>query len=517
MSTKLQSSFDALSRVIEQFESDGNTVRQVEATTSTTKSETGAELLTATISMPLSPQLQSIDADDADTDADVNVECERTIDFTPVTAELTDNRVCVSYTVPSIQSPETDIPVGIQPIGAEVLDGEVIMRIEVTIGQNCADMYSTPDASDAIKSHLSERGEKDDPSNDSTQERDMSWRSSESARSPPSPEGVFGGSVTSSDTTIHSADSSTTTSDTDECQTDNSGDTVESELSQVRDDSVPPYEDETYLQRLYEMCDTFSEMSDRIELDVAGETVRRYMIEAGVHSPTRYDNTDDSSDDEETEAEAETQTQTESENKVIESEPTPDNIGQIGHKRTNTNTTTHSTSTSTRTSAGVSADSGDEIATADAADVDVDTDIQTQTQTPQTQAHTARSGVPGSTIETLSIPDEQLVTDGAGLPSDLEISDIVDAVVGARTVYEVQRRLGIEYRQTRDLLDQLDILDLVLRRLSGGPDPDRGVSYEAIAARIQQCAQTRSDSETSTHTCSGSSSGVSAVGVDTSK
>jgi hypothetical protein len=40
MSTKLQSSFDALSRVIEQFESDGNVVRQVEATTSTTKMNT---------------------------------------------------------------------------------------------------------------------------------------------------------------------------------------------------------------------------------------------------------------------------------------------------------------------------------------------------------------------------------------------------------------------------------------------------------------------------------------------
>ncbi|WP_276682277.1 hypothetical protein [Haloquadratum walsbyi] len=79
----------------------------------------------------------------------------------------------------------------------------------------------------------------------------------------------------------------------------------------------------------------------------------------------------------------------------------------------------------------------------------------------------------------------------------------------------MQRRLGIEYRQTRDLLDQLDILDLVLRRLSGGPDPDRGVSYEAIATRIQQCAQTQS--KTSAHTRSGSSSGVSAAGVDADK
>jgi len=41
------------------------------------------------------------------------------------------------------------------------------------------------------------------------------------------------------------------------------------------------------------------------------------------------------------------------------------------------------------------------------------------------------------------------------------------------------------------------------------------VSYEAIATRIQQCAQTQS--KTSAHTRSGSSSGVSAAGVDADK
>ena len=494
MSTKLQSSFDALSRVIEQFESDGNVVRQVEATTSTTKSEADAELLTATISMPLLPQLESTDA--TDEHIDTGSESEYGIDSTPIAAEMTDEHICVSYTIPSIQPPKIDTPVKMRPTDAEILDGDAVIRIAVTIGEDTANAESSSDVADTIASALGVRndeskgegeGESESESNgDNTQMGERSWRSSGSSQSPSSAEGVFGGSVISANDGANSTDDSAVIADTDACQTDAADVTVEDELSQVRDDSVPPYEDETYLQRLYERCNTFSEMSDRIELDVAGETVRRYMIEAGVHSPTKYNNTDNTDQSKKTDSQGK---------EVVESEPTSDDIGRIGSEHTNSDTHTDAL-------ANVSTGS---------------TDQEVANTNPNEQTHTPRPDVTGKDdrIETLSIADEQLVTDGAGLPSNLEIADVIDAVVGSRTVYEVQRRLGIEYRQTRDLLDQLDILDLVLRRLSGGPDPDRGVSYEAIATRIQQCAQTQS--KTSAHTRSGSSSGVSAAGVDADK
>ena len=496
MSTKLQSSFDALSRVIEQFESDGNVVRQVEATTSTTKSEADAELLTATISMPLLPQLESTDA--TDEHIDTGSESEYGIDSTPIAAEMTDEHICVSYTIPSIQPPKIDTPVKMRPTDAEILDGDAVIRIEVTIGEDTANAESSSDVADTIASALGVRNdeskgegegesESESESNgDNTQMGERSWRSSGSSQSPSSAEGVFGGSVISANDGANSTDDSAVIADTDACQTDAADVTVEDELSQVRDDSVPPYEDETYLQRLYERCNTFSEMSDRIELDVAGETVRRYMIEAGVHSPTKYNNTDNTDQSKKTDSQGK---------EVVESEPTSDDIGRIGSEHTDSDTHTDAL-------ANVSTGS---------------TDQEVANTNPNEQTHTPRPDVTGKDdrIETLSIADEQLVTDGAGLPSNLEIADVIDAVVGSRTVYEVQRRLGIEYRQTRDLLDQLDILDLVLRRLSGGPDPDRGVSYEAIATRIQQCAQTQS--KTSAHTRSGSSSGVSAAGVDADK
>lgn len=56
----------------------------------------------------------------------------------------------------------------------------------------------------------------------------------------------------------------------------------------VRDETVPAFDDTDYLQALYDGCDTFDEMREIIDLDVTTETVRRYMIDAGVHEPNSY-------------------------------------------------------------------------------------------------------------------------------------------------------------------------------------------------------------------------------------
>jgi len=158
--------------------------------------------------------------------------------------------------------------------------------------------------------------------------------------------------------------------------------------SAVRDEDVPPYEDTAYLERLYEACDTFAEMSRSIEMDVAAETVRRYMIEAGIHDPDSYDTA------------------------VSERRDT-----RVAHE---------------------SSENGHE---------------------------------------------DQLVTDGLGLPHDVEATTLVDAVTDARTVYEVQRRLDLDRRRTRELLADFDLLDLVRRRV--GEDPDRTVSAATVADRIR--------------------------------
>jgi len=180
-------------------------------------------------------------------------------------------------------------------------------------------------------------------------------------------------------------------------------------LAAVRDESVPPYEDGPYLERLYETCDTFVEMSRRIDMDVSSETVRRYMIEAGVHSPTAYDG------------------------------------------------------------AGESGDDGGPGPSADAT-----------VEGPE-------DGTEGREPDpTATLPDEQLVTDGAGLPSDLRVADIVDAVAGSTTVYEVHRRLDVDQARTRELLGELNLLDLVMGRVAHARD--NRITEDDVAARLRDCA-----------------------------
>jgi hypothetical protein len=87
--------------------------------------------------------------------------------------------------------------------------------------------------------------------------------------------------------------------------------------------------------------------------------------------------------------------------------------------------------------------------------------------------------------EGTSLPDEQLVADGIGLPEDVGITDVIEAVVGSATVYEVERELDLEGERVRGLLRRLDLLDLVLRRIDDGDR--RGVTYEEASRRVRQC------------------------------
>lgn len=161
-------------------------------------------------------------------------------------------------------------------------------------------------------------------------------------------------------------------------------------LAAVRDDTVPPFEDVPYLRRLYERCDTFTAMTRLFETDVSAETVRRYMIEAGVHDPDSYGTTAESDAGDEAEARAETATV------------------------------------------------------------------------------------------------DDLVAATVDAPADLTVADVAEAVVDARTIHEVHRRIGIDQESTRDLLRRLDLLDLVTSRIDAAPD--RRISPEEVAARIRRRA-----------------------------
>ncbi|MBC9988237.1 hypothetical protein E4P24_18010 [Haloferax sp. AS1] len=161
----------------------------------------------------------------------------------------------------------------------------------------------------------------------------------------------------------------------------------------VRNPNVPAFEDTTYLEAVYARYETFERMADAFEMDVTDETVRRYMIDQGVHEPSSYETS-------------------------LAGDPT-----------------------------------GVERPPAPAADGD---------------------GSP------------EALADGIGLPESVTIDQLADAANDAKTVYEFGKALDLERMDALDLLQDLDLLEFVMGRLTTDDDPD--VSRADVVARIRQSA-----------------------------
>jgi len=57
-------------------------------------------------------------------------------------------------------------------------------------------------------------------------------------------------------------------------------------------DDTPAFRNPELLQEVYESHETFAEMAEALEMDVTGETVRRYMIDYNIHQPNSYSQSD---------------------------------------------------------------------------------------------------------------------------------------------------------------------------------------------------------------------------------
>ncbi|WP_424009090.1 hypothetical protein [Haloferax denitrificans] len=161
----------------------------------------------------------------------------------------------------------------------------------------------------------------------------------------------------------------------------------------VRNPNVPAFEDTPYLEAVYARYETFERMADAFEMDVTDETVRRYMIDQGVHEPASYETS----------------------------------------------------------LAG-----------------------ESPVETPGPAAADDTGGSP------------EALADGIGLPESVTIDRLADAANDAKTVYEFGKALGLERMEALDLLQDLDLLEFVMGRLTTDDDPD--VSREDVVARIRQSA-----------------------------
>lgn len=364
---ELQIAFKILGELIDQYESDGRSVKRVDSATA--EAEGGALRAAVELQIPFDTLLT--------TDGGGKV--------TPRKATLADGGIVqlsfpvsplcefLSTATDGVSVTETDLQLG---------DDHLLLTVEVTV-------------------ETAKEGK----------------RRSGSVEQPPSTDGLATVDGEATSEPIENSTDETTASD------------AKDMFAAVRDESLPPYEDTDYLQLLYNENDSFGEMSQRIKMDVSSETVRRYMIEAGIHQPNSYDTAsiDDEEDADTTEA------------------PTADEDESPGA---------------------------------------VDKADDTDTRHEACGEHVTAQQSSASEHTTELIPDEQIVTDGFGLPDGVRIEDIADAVAECVTVYEVHKRLELAPDQTRELLAELDLLDLVLQPIS---DMDRTVSYGQIADRIRRC------------------------------
>ncbi|MEF8841195.1 MAG: hypothetical protein V5A62_06160 [Haloarculaceae archaeon] len=190
-----------------------------------------------------------------------------------------------------------------------------------------------------------------------------------------------------------------------------------------RNRDVPPFRDPELLAEVYDSFDTFAEMTEAIGMDVTAETVRRYMIDYGIHQPNTYDTNGDDAEDEDT--------------------------------------------------VGAEADP--------ASDSDPDGEPDTRASIPEAEGSRATAEVDedGSPV---------VLADGIGLPDDVTVETLIGTVKASNTLYEVERDIGVDREDALDMLRELNLLDLVVGRLS--TQDRRDISREDVVERLREASAT---------------------------
>ncbi|UPM44907.1 hypothetical protein [Halocatena salina] len=399
-------SFQKLTRLIQQYESDGGCVKRVEAEATEMQTEAG---MNVTLDVPVS--LCSVDESETTT--------------APTAATITEDGGLQVEFSSSVLPTLDDYISGDTTVNTEAVriadDGTVVTTFAVVFGTE-------------MEAGHADAGSTDSDSQARTVDRtDQENRTTDSASYESTPTSETSDNVAAKSNEVDHHDHDLIAAGTEDSENDQTE--IERKLKAARNENLQPYDDTEYLQCLYDSFDTFTEMTENIEMDVASETVRRYMTEAGVHKPSSYNIIDETDEDDE---EATNVASTDSHG---------------GSDKTDAQTAAK----------GVNDDNG----TAGESTAGEESDVE-----------------PEDPIE--SVFNKPLVADGIGLPDDIEIEELVDAIESSMTVHQMQRQLGLSRERTQNVLSELNLLDLVVRRIAH--DPDREVSRVEIADRIRSSA-----------------------------
>ncbi|ELY54541.1 hypothetical protein C491_18104 [Natronococcus amylolyticus DSM 10524] len=386
---RIGDSVDTLSQIVDRYEADGGVIRQVDATISGR-----ADATAPSVSVDVVAPLCNGTAAESDTST------------TPETARLDDDGgLSLEFSrsaLPAIAEYAPDGVVVTRDDARVTADGDVVVTFAIGFEEEATSARAEPPAGSAAESDAGTEPTETDGSLETGDPLD------EEGVGP-----VSTGARLGSEAEAESA--------------------IDSELSRAledaRNEELPPYDDAEYLQCLYESFETFAAMADVLEMDVAAETVRRYMIDAGVHDPVSYD--------------------------VADAEETEERTEPV--------------------------DEPDDQSAAEGSDATA------------SDAEPAPARPDGTADPVEDIPERPLVADGIGLPDDVEVEGLIDAVESAMTLYDVSRALDLERDRTRELLEELDLIDLVVRRVYASRTPEEGPSREEIAERIRGSDQHRSE------------------------
>lgn len=296
---------------------------------------------------------------------------------------------------------------------------------------------------------------------------------------------------------IHSAATNETSAEGEEAentQTDSeSSPNTARETENEKQAARPAYRDPAQLEAVYETHKTFQEMTDALEVDVTPQTVRRYMIKHGIHTPssttrqraattlrkmdaedvfegegpeTRLRNGADRSDEGETNGESDTPAKAQH-NETLQATAEPQLASNADQPPEQGNSTTSDTGQPS---------TGGESNREEAA------------ETEQNQQNSSTNKVSDGEQTTDDMPStdhshSQRDDPDVDLPDHLTLEQVKTTVQNAKTLYEVQQDLEMDRGQTQTLLQELNLLDLVHGRLSTRGLQERTI--EEINRRIQ--------------------------------
>jgi len=84
-------------------------------------------------------------------------------------------------------------------------------------------------------------------------------------------------------------------------------------------------------------------------------------------------------------------------------------------------------------------------------------------------------------------PENRVVlSDGIGLPDDVDAEDLVETVERSNTIYEVKQDIDIDRDDALEMLQELNLLDLVVGRLA--TEGERDITREDIVDRLREAS-----------------------------